>query len=194
MLISFLYCLFGALILTNVKSENLIDVKPSFIIIQLSVIGLFHIYTSERFPFKSLLRENKLITQAMIIVTFFDLLFIWSYSPRIMTSNSLMEVVLIGLPALKFSVIIYAIALNRIKNEALETNEKPIRKENDMGFITDLEAGIYNENEEEHDENECECGGLLEHDYELSVISDLCSQDDQIVMTCSECGTSYHCI
>lgn len=62
-----------------------------------------------------------------------------------------------------------------------------------MSYITDLDAEMHNENEE-YDEDECECGGVLEHDYDKSVISDLCSQDDEIIMTCCECGTSYHCI
>lgn len=70
-----------------------------------------------------------------------------------------------------------------------------------MGFVTDLEAERHNNNEEGHnkdeddyDEDTCECGGLLEYDHDESVISDLCSQDDEIIMTCRECGNSYYCI
>ncbi len=71
---------------------------------------------------------------------------------------------------------------------------KQIRKENDMGFVTDLEAEGHNKNKDDYEEDTCECGGLLEYNNDESVISDLCSQDDEIIMTCRECSTSYHCI
>ena len=41
-----------------------------------------------------------------------------------MIPEDIMEAVLIGLPAFKLCVFIYAVTLNRMRNEALEANEK----------------------------------------------------------------------
>lgn len=43
------------------------------------------------------------------------------------------------------------------------------------------------------DENICSCGGILEYDDDRSTISDICSHDNDIVMTCPNCHESYSC-
>lgn len=70
------------------------------------------------------MKDNLHVVLTMIIVTFFEVLYIWSYSPKVMIPEGLMEAVLIGLPTFKFCVFIYSVTLNRMINEALEANEK----------------------------------------------------------------------
>ncbi|WP_432451728.1 hypothetical protein ACRRS0_11840 [Agarivorans sp. QJM3NY_29] len=66
------------------------------------------------------IKDNLHVVLTMVVVTFFELLYIWSYSPKMMIPESLMEAVLIALPAFKFCVFIYVVTLNRMRNEAIE--------------------------------------------------------------------------
>nr|WP_075498230.1 hypothetical protein [Moritella viscosa] len=66
------------------------------------------------------IKDNLHVVLTMVVVTFFEVLYIWSYSPKIMIPEGLMEAVLIGLPAFKFCVFIYVVTLNRMRNEAIE--------------------------------------------------------------------------
>ncbi|MEZ9804367.1 hypothetical protein AB4264_24040 [Vibrio sp. 10N.261.55.B8] len=70
------------------------------------------------------LKNHSQVVLTMVVVTFFEVLYIWSYSPKVMIPEGLMEAVLIGLPAFKFCVFIYSVTLNRMRNEELEANEK----------------------------------------------------------------------
>jgi len=62
-------------------------------------------------------KNISVVIRTMIVVTFFELLYIWSYSPKIMIPESVMESILIALPVFKFCVFIYVVTLNRIANQ-----------------------------------------------------------------------------
>ncbi|MFS1911105.1 hypothetical protein [Vibrio sp. 10N.286.48.B7] len=66
------------------------------------------------------LKNHSQVVLTMMVLTFFEVLYIWSYSPKVMIPESLMEAVLLGLPAFKFCVFIYSVTLNRMRNEAIE--------------------------------------------------------------------------
>ncbi|OEF09555.1 hypothetical protein [Vibrio genomosp. F10] len=66
------------------------------------------------------IKDNLHVVLTMVVVTFFEVLYIWSYSPKFLIPESLMEAVLLGLPAFKFCVFIYAVTLSRMRNEAIE--------------------------------------------------------------------------
>ncbi|MEZ8210867.1 hypothetical protein [Vibrio bivalvicida] len=66
------------------------------------------------------LKNHSQVVLTMIVLTCFELLYIWSYSPKVLIPEGLMEAVLLGLPAFKFCVFIYAVTLNRMRNEAIE--------------------------------------------------------------------------
>lgn len=66
------------------------------------------------------IKDNLHVVLTMVVVTFFEVLYIWSYSPKVLIPEDLMEAVLIGLPAFKFCVFIYSVTLNRMRNEAIE--------------------------------------------------------------------------
>ncbi|MGC3833537.1 hypothetical protein [Moritella viscosa] len=73
---------------------------------------------------KEELKKHSQVVLTMLFVTFFELLYIWSYSPKMMIPEGMMEAVLIALPAFKFCVFIYVVTLNRVRNEATEANKK----------------------------------------------------------------------
>lgn len=63
------------------------------------------------------LRNHSQVVLTMIVLTCFELLYIWSYSPKMMIPENIMELILISLPVFKFCVFIYVVTLNRIANE-----------------------------------------------------------------------------
>lgn len=70
------------------------------------------------------LRNHSQVVLTMVVVTCFELLYIWSYSPKMMIPEGLMEAVLIALPVFKFCVFVYVVTLIRMRNEATEANKK----------------------------------------------------------------------
>jgi len=102
--------------------REIVDVKSFliFTIVFQTFLFLLAISKSNNWSlFISYCKKHLKVIQTLIVITFFEVLYILSYSPKMMIPESVMESILIALPAFKFCVFIYVVTLNRIANEEI---------------------------------------------------------------------------
>lgn len=123
LLLTFMTCWIFSDIAINTDLE-IVEIKSVliFLIISLTVNNLMFISGGSNkiklfIPFCN--KYSKVI-QTLIVITFFEALYILSYTPKMMIPEGVMESILIALPAFKFCVFIYVVTLNRIAQRGEE--------------------------------------------------------------------------